>query len=799
MSPCPQGRADLAFFTKGTPAHSVMPAYILTVPILPPPLLPPHRSALIFCLGGVDLAISADNFILHRLKLIYPHPTNLPDRLHLLSCTKGADCAFSHGSREVPPALFDTPPDHHHLVDHREIKQAVESNWRNRENPVSPSSPTPRAKAPISQNKEQLLQISDDELSKNADEFTDRSFYNAVLGLGHATGCSTLLIHRSPLSRVATGILEFDDTGAAAEAAPKVNRITIGGNVLSGRLDLATRAIMEDGQGVFRARKVNLTWYGPRMSAFVHYPSAASAEENARRLNGKAFQGYKINTSFRPPPIIPVFRRQRFRVAEIHTVMIRNLPLDTSEKKLTEFCHAKSVALDPPRCPQDSAIQMRKQLERFGSIESFEVLPMTKASSKITAFGQFRDSDAAAAAETGLRTTPPRLFERIQGAVDLLAQLHQGMIRYYVDEDPHPPVIVVLHGPEPKALGQIKVELDKLTQGELFVVDGKKAWDDFFDTVAGQAFVELLNAEAFVFVQCDSRTRSVRLFDPEIDRALARSSILQKIEEVRVRQHVLSLQKELVRVLLKGRLQELQNEFGAERLVFDVVSRTLTINGDENDVRRIHAEIPTLQLGGVTSYPLNGEAGKDVLCPVCFCDVEDPVKLGCGHSYCRECLQHYLRPASQDQAFSARGCVAEITADQKDATRPCDVNIPYNTIRLLLSSAEEEGLLLTSFLAHVNEHPIEFRYCPSADCQMVYRPGSVSLVGTPRFQCPSCLVQICPACNVEFHEGMSCDEHRDNLSGGIEALAKWREEHGVKQCPNCHADIEKNGGCNHME
>ncbi|KAJ7290302.1 hypothetical protein C8J57DRAFT_1046014 [Mycena rebaudengoi] len=749
------------------------------------------------------------------------------------SCTKGADCAFSHGSGEVPPALFDTPRDHHHLVDHREIKQAAESNWRNRENP-------------------------DDELSKNAEfEFTDRSFYNANIRFGPgalvlrvitafesrhvlisnipssasdtdiihtvsaATGCSKLLIHRSSLSPIATGILEFDDTRAAAEAAPKVNRITIGGNVLSGRLDLATRAIMEDGQGVFRARKVNLTWYGPRMSAFVHYPSAASAEENARRLNGKAFQGYKINTSFRPPPIIPVFRRQRFRVAEIHTVMIRNLPLDTSEKKLTEFCHAKSVALDPPRCPQDSAIQMRKQLERFGSIESFEVLPMTKASSKITAFGQFRDSDAAAAAETGLRTTPPRwlsgtpffiqrsfsvkyslrrgLFERIQGAVDLLAQLHQGMIRYYVDEDPHPPVIVVLHGPEPKALGQIKVELDKLTQGELFVVDGKKAWDDFFDTVAGQAFVELLNAEAFVFVQCDSRTRSVRLFGPEIDRALVRSSILQKIEEIRVRRHVLPLQKELVRVLLKRRLRELQNEFGAERLVFDVVSRTLTIDGDENDVRRIRAEISTLQLGGVTSYPSNGEAGKDVLCPVCFCDVEDPVKLGCGHSYCRECLQHYLRPASQDQAFSARGCVAEITADQKDATRPCDVNIPYNTIRLLLSSAEEEGLLLTSFLAHINEHPTEFRYCPSADCQMVYRPGSVSLVGTPRFQCPSCLIQICPACNVEFHEGMSCGEHRDNLTGGVEALAKWREAHGVKQCPNCHADIEKNGGCNHME
>ncbi|KAJ7932834.1 hypothetical protein B0H13DRAFT_1954860 [Mycena leptocephala] len=45
---------------------------------------------------------------------------------------------------------------------------------------------------------------------------------------------------------------------------------------------------------------------------------------------------------------------------------------------------------------------------------------------------------------------------------------------------------------------------------------------------------------------------------------------------------------------------------------------------------------------------------------------------------------------------------------------------------------------------------------------------------------------------------MTCAEHQDNLSGGLAALAKWREKNGVKQCPHCHADIEKNGGCNHM-
>ncbi|KAJ7100491.1 hypothetical protein C8R44DRAFT_641881 [Mycena epipterygia] len=619
-------------------------------------------------------------------------------------------------------------------------------------------------------------------------------------------------VHRSTLTGHATATLVFEDANAAAQAVLIVGGMTIGGNVLSAQLDLRPHAAAEEGKGVVRGRKVKLTWYGRRASAFVHYTDARSAEERSQQLNGKSYRGYILSASFRRPVSIPAHRFRR-APAPLYTVMIRNLPLDTSQIHLKGFCQAKSVALDLPRCPEDSPIKMRHALECFGPVDAFDTLPMTQATAKIIAFAQFQTAGAAAAAESALRAVPPpflggtpffiertfsvkysirrSVFTKIQGALDLLIRLHPSMIRYYLGENGNEPVILVLHGSEPKALGRMKTELDRVVQGELLVVDGQKFWDEFFERIEGQMFLNSLNQDGDVFVQCDCRTRTIRLFGSEAARVQARNLTLETIAAVRARRHVFPLRKDLIRVLLRGRLRELQESLG-DRLVLDVVARTLTVNGDDAYVRRVRAELSALESGKAVAV----EASPDCTCPVCFCSLEDSVKLACGHLYCRDCLQHYLRPAPGDPGFSPRKCVAEVPlpTEGQNSTIPCGLGIAYNILRTLLTSAEEDLLLRASFLAHVNGHPLDFHYCPSPDCEMVYRPSQTG----SSFQCPSCLIQVCPACNVEYHEGMSCAEHQDNLTGGLSALAKWREENNVKQCPNCHADIEKDGGCNHM-
>ncbi|KAJ7490840.1 hypothetical protein FB451DRAFT_1221226 [Mycena latifolia] len=622
---------------------------------------------------------------------------------------------------------------------------------------------------------------------------SDADIYAAISRL---TTPAEVQIHRSPLSPLATATLVFADANAAAQAASVISEISVGGKSLCGQLDLRPLAATEEGKGVVRGRKIKLTWYGRRASAFVHYPTVRSAEEHSQRLNGANYRGYTLSASFRPPASIPTIRYRNRPSTQLFTVMIRNLPLDTSKIHLTGFCRAESVAIDLPRCPEDAPIQMQRVLERFGPVEVFDVLPMTNATAKVIAFVQFQSASAAGAAESALRTTPPTflggtpffiertfsvkynirrmLFIKIKGALDLLAGLHPTMIRYYLGENLNEPVVLVLHGSEPKVLGRIKTEVDRIAEGELLVVDGKRFWDDFLERAEGQLFLDTLNARENVFVRCDSRTRTIRVFGPELERLQARNLILETLTTNRARRHVFSLRKDLIRVLLRGRLQQLQDSLGAECLVIDVVARTLT--------------------SGKTPGTVQAESSADDTCPVCFCGVEEPVKLECGHFYCRDCLQHYLRPSAQDPGFSPRSCLAEVEGKVPGTTAPCGLGIAYNIIRSLLTSAEEDDILRTSFFAHINGHPIDFCYCPSPDCEMVYRPSGVG----SSFQCPSCLIQICPACKVEYHEGISCAEHQDNLTGGLAALAKWREKNGVKQCPNCHVDIEKNGGCNHM-
>ncbi|KAJ7765586.1 hypothetical protein B0H16DRAFT_1367298 [Mycena metata] len=644
------------------------------------------------------------------------------------------------------------------------------------------------------------------------------------LALARFTRSTELQIHRPTYASLPTVTLGFADSAAAAQAVASISEVSLDGNVLRGQLDLRVSAAAEEGTGVLRGRKVKLTWYGRRASAFVHYLTVQSAEEHCQRLDGASYRGYTLSASFRRPATAPVptFRRRIvMHSTQIHTVMIRNLPLDVSDTDLRRFCKAERVVIDHPPCPADSPDQMRRLLEDFGPVDMFDTLPMSKSTAKLVAFAQFQTADAAAAAESALRTTSPpflgrtpffiertfsvkysirpALFSKVRGPIDLLAGLHPSMIRYYLDEISTDPVILVLHGSDPKTLGRVKAELDRVVQGELLVLDGQKFWDDFFVDAEGQTFVDSVITTSHVFVRSDTRTRTIRLFGPEAERLQTRNLILEKLIEVRARRHVFPLRKDLIRLLLRGKMHQIQESIGTDRLVLDVVARTLTVTGDENHLRRVRL---VLESGSLPTDRDNndGEATSDTLCPVCFCGVEDAVRLNCGHTYCRDCLQHYLRQAPQDSGFSPRKCVAELLSpgDTTPASVPCGLGIPYPIIRSLLTSAEEDSLLHTSFLAHVNEHPTEFRYCPSPNCEMVYRSGTISSTPDSGFQCPSCLIHICPACNVEYHDGVTCAEHQDNLSGGLAALARWREENGVKQCPNCHADIEKNGGCNHM-
>jgi len=233
----------------------------------------------------------------------------------------------------------------------------------------------------------------------------------------------------------------------------------------------------------------------------------------------------------------------------------------------------------------------------------------------------------------------------------------------------------------------------------------------------------------------------------------------------------------------------LHESMGAEKILLDVVARTLTVRGNSDEVNTVRRLVAAMQRSSPMLAMLHG---TEAICPVCFCEATDPIELTCRHIYCTSCLRHLLRSAV-GPGFSLLQCIAEgQTAESRKTS--CAKDIPYSIIRRLLSSVEENQLLEASFLSYIHARPKEFHYCPTPDCRVAYRPTKE---GTT-LQCSSCLTRICGACHVEFHEGLTCAEHKENLEGGLDAFRRWKEENGVKPCPKCHADLEKAGGCNHM-
>ncbi|CAK5283945.1 unnamed protein product [Mycena citricolor] len=628
-------------------------------------------------------------------------------------------------------------------------------------------------------------------------------------------------------------IADFTNPAAAAAAVGELERITFGevegGTNLVCALERTGAKLSVTGgaeeRGFFRGRKVKLTWYGRRMSAFANYSSDATAKNKCEELHGKVYCGHTISATYRP--IQAVARRIRGGMfssvisvpSRSFTVMLRNLPMDVDERSLKCFCDADSVGFDPPRCPENVHYELMDVLERFGAVDTLDVLPMTKTSSKVSAFAQFHTEAGATAAEAGLRPNPPAffgkspffiertlsvkynripatLFAKIRGPVDLLAGVYPEMIKYYLGEAEHSdPVVLVLHSTDSKRLAKVKSEVDRIVQGELLIQDGSKFWVPFFETQTGLQFIEDMYLHHGVFVRCDPRTRTARMFGSEEERARARKLIEQKVAKLKAQRHEIPLKRELIRILLRGDLKQLQTAVDPqqERLVLDVVALKIMLDGDAGHVGRLRTALNALD-GTIAK-----DAGPilDLSCPVCLCDIEDAVQLDCGHAYCRTCIQHYIKPASGTE-FTPRLCVAGSFSDGGKSI-PCSHAIPYRTIRSLLDAGAEDELLLTSFLTHINTRPQQFQYCPSADCQMVYPIGIDSDEENAAIQCPSCLARICTTCKIEWHDDLTCAEHKDNLTGNTALLNQWRAEHEVKQCPNCHADIEKDGGCNHMQ
>ncbi|KAK7033649.1 hypothetical protein VNI00_012649 [Paramarasmius palmivorus] len=336
-------------------------------------------------------------------------------------------------------------------------------------------------------------------------------------------------------------------------------------------------------------------------------------------------------------------------------------------------------------------------------------------------------------------------------------------------------VIAKLSADDLKDLGELKAELERTLQGEVVRDDGQVIWSDFFARSDGRAFLRSLEDHfKGVTIKDDAVRRGLRLFGPKEKRNSVRLELVKKHKELRMGElRSLIVPGHLMGPFMGTQLGPLKRLLGSENVMLDMWNQKLTIRGSLVDFQAAQQSVKKVRMPHLTP----GIAS----CPVCFGQVELPIRLSCGHTYCRACLANYLL-SSKDHRFFPLSCLG-------DEAR-CSLGIPISIARDILPLGEFEAIIEAAFSVHVDAHSKEFHYCPSPDCMQVYRPAPAGTV----LQCPSCLTRICPECHVEYHDGFGCPEK----DGGDRLFREWMDKHGVKNCPGCKVPIERNEGCNHV-
>ncbi|KAF5011131.1 hypothetical protein FDECE_2739 [Fusarium decemcellulare] len=194
-------------------------------------------------------------------------------------------------------------------------------------------------------------------------------------------------------------------------------------------------------------------------------------------------------------------------------------------------------------------------------------------------------------------------------------------------------------------------------------------------------------------------------------------------------------------------------------------------------------------IASAPTNPMKKGRNLDTDCTICLTPAEEPLLTSCNHVYCGLCFVNMCEAeASKSKDF-------RITCEGNEGE--CGRILPLLEIHGLLMAETFEDILKASFISYVRRHPNEFRYCPTPDCDRIYRVASDPTVLRTEFTCGKCLVAICTGCNAS-HPGATCAELKDDASGGLEKLARLKEELGVQDCPKCGTLIEKTEGCNHM-
>ncbi|XP_020627951.1 ATP-dependent RNA helicase DEAH12, chloroplastic-like isoform X2 [Orbicella faveolata] len=294
----------------------------------------------------------------------------------------------------------------------------------------------------------------------------------------------------------------------------------------------------------------------------------------------------------------------------------------------------------------------------------------------------------------------------------------------------------------------------------------------------------------------DWKNRVVRIHGSEASRESAKRAINKYLDDsIASNSHPWEIQlrgpgkpRGLLKALFKRfgvDLKGLQDIPGVQKIHVEFRNHVLKIQSSDEARETINRYVEECSENlPKKSSLLPSEGQTQLTCGICLCDVGDTADLYrlacCGHSYDKSCVIQQLISAE---------------FPLKCATEDCEELFVWRDLQNLLSEKERKKLAVSALDEYVKRNPEIVKYCPTADCGMVYR---VSTEGR-RFTCCACLAEICTSCQVQWHNGLTCAMLKSGkqVEGRLE---DWmmKDPSNRKNCPKCKTPIEKNEGCNHM-
>ena len=391
-----------------------------------------------------------------------------------------------------------------------------------------------------------------------------------------------------------------------------------------------------------------------------------------------------------------------------------------------------------------------------------------------------------------------RIFKALKGDIDHFIHVwhssHSSRIK--CNELKSGNFSIEISGTSPRKVAGAKARVDALIEGDVFECGVTKNLDMVF-SVSGKREIQSIEKRCGVIISLDERKMRLVVQGIALNREVAVAEINEYLLKVGSAQEVSielkgksdppGMMKALLTKYGIG-LKKLVEENGLVSVRLNLREHEVSICGFEDGIKKTLDNIQAIKkilLKENSNVCFEGLPD----CPVCFVPVEmqDLRRLEyCGHAYCKLCLATQIEHAVKSKEFPVK-CAGE------NCGKPLVVRDFSTLIRQgMIKKREFIDAAVSTFVSKNNE---KYRYCSTADCQMIYAISSKRAL----FACPLCLKKVCTKCHKSYHEGITCEMLQSEMEDG-NSLLDWLKEKpsSRKLCPKCHIGIEKNEGCNHM-